>query len=69
MTFIRLSVLLLSLCLLWKGGWKIYDWWEQADAHSKSLKKALEQKEARVMSLVSSAVDPKPMPLFDQPAA
>lgn len=43
--------------------------WEQADAHAKSLKKALEQKDGRVMELVSAATHPKPMPLFDSPAA
>lgn len=43
--------------------------WEQADARAKSLKKILEAKDQRVMNLVGAAIDPKPMPLFDVPAA
>lgn len=43
--------------------------WQQAHSYAKALKETFEQKQETLRQIVRDATNPKPMPLFDKPAA
>lgn len=43
--------------------------WDAAHSHAKALKEVLAQKQEHLRQIVRDATAPRPMPLFDKPAA